>query len=210
MKYFLTIFILSLVGLFCGRASDQKLSQKEMKKFEAVINQERLEKDAYFSSAESPLSDSLKAHFHGLEYFPFDPAYVFRVKLKLFDEPRELDMITSKGKVKHYVEYGYFEFDMNGTQRLNAYRPKPALEGHPNYLFIPFKDATTGKESYSAGRYMELTLNDSSGVYVLDLNSAYNPWCAYSNNYNCPFPPKENSLSIPIYAGEKKFRLQDY
>jgi uncharacterized protein (DUF1684 family) len=182
-------------------------TKEELISAEAAIKKDRIEKDAYFKSADSPLSDSVKALFHGLLYFEFGPAYVFKVKLKLYENPRELDMITSKGKVKHYVEYGYFEFDLNGIQRLNGYRPKPALEGHPNYLFIPFKDATTGKESYPAGRYMELTLNESSDEYILDLNAAYNPWCAYSNNFNCPYPPEENNLKIPVHAGEKKFSL---
>lgn len=174
------------------------------------IEKDRNEKDGYFKSAESPLNDSLKALFHGLEYFPFDPAFVFKVKLRRYDEPRELDMITSKGKLKHYVEYGYFEFSLNGTQRLNVYRPKPALEGHPDYLFIPFKDATTGKESYPAGRYMELTLN-TSDEYLLDFNTAYNPWCAYNHErYNCPYPPKENFLPVAVSAGEKKFLLREH
>ena len=202
---FVGLFIVSLLAS-CGKMNT-KPTKEELISVEVSVKKDRAEKDEYFKSAESPLSDSLRAIFHGLEYFTFNPSYVFKTKLSLYDKPRELDMITSKGKVKHYVEYGFFEFDLDGTRRLNVYRPKPALEGHPKYLFIPFKDATTGKESYPAGRYMELTLNESSDVYILDFNSAYNPWCAYSNNFNCPYPPEENTLKIPVNAGEKKFSL---
>ncbi len=185
-----------------------KPTKEELASIEAAITKERAEKDEYFKSSDSPLNDSLKAQFHGLQYFPFDPAYVYKTKLNLYDHPREVDMLTSKGKIKHYVEYGYFEFELDGIRRLNVFRPKPALEGHADYLFIPFKDATTGSESYPAGRYMEMNLVDQNEYYILDFNTAYNPWCAYNvEKFNCPYPPKENSLSVPVHAGEKKFGL---
>ena len=73
-------------------------------------------------------------------------------------------------------------------------------------LFVPFRDATSGKESYGAARYLDLE-DEPSGEYVLDFNLAYNPYCAYSDDYVCPFPPKENWLTAPVRAGEKAFPL---
>ena len=188
-----------------------KPTKEELANIETTIKKDRAEKDDYFKSVDSPLNDSLNALFHGLEYFPFNPEYVFKVKLNLYDNPREVDMVTSKGKVKHYVEYGYFEFYLGGKQKLNVFRPKPVIEGHLDYLFIPFKDATTGVETYPAGRYMELELDESIEFYTLDLNTAYNPWCAYNTeNYNCPYPPKENTLNVSIRAGERKFGMGEH
>jgi hypothetical protein len=77
---------------------------------------------------------------------------------------------------------------------------------YANYLFIPFTDITTGDETYGSGRYLDIELSDIKNNFVeLDFNKAYNPYCAYSTNYNCPIPPKENNLSIAIKAGEKTF-----
>ncbi|KAB2881414.1 DUF1684 domain-containing protein [bacterium] len=206
-RYFV-LFLGSVFIASCGKLPNHNLSTSESKKIEFLTKQNRAEKDNFFSSADSPLNDTVKVLFRGLNYYAFDSAYVFKLQLNKYEKPRELEMITSKGKIKHYTEYGYFEFDFHGRQKLNAYRPKPAIEGNDDYLFIPFKDSTNGNETYSAGRYIELTLHGKSDDYILDFNSAYNPWCAYSDNYNCPYPPKENHLLISVYAGEKKFDLK--
>lgn len=210
MKQFLICCIIGILISACGGKNDLWPSTEELNKIESSIIKDRSDKNEYFKSADSPLHDSLKFLFRELEYYTFTPEYVFKVKLNRYDNPRELEMITSKGKIKNYVEYGYFEFYLRGTQRLNVYRPKPALTGHPNYLFIPFKDKTNSIDTYAAGRYMELTLNDSAETYILDFNTAYNPWCAYSDNYNCPYPPVDNFLVIPVHAGERKFSLRNH
>jgi hypothetical protein len=203
-----SLLVLITFSVLSCQKEGPKTTKEELIAIETAVKKNRLEKDDYFKSADSPLNDSLKTLFHGLEYFPFNPEYVFKVNLNLYDNPREVDMVTSKGKVKHYVEYGYFEFYLGGKQKLNVFRPKPLIEGHSDYLFIPFKDATTGVESYPAGRYMELDLDESIKFYTLNFNTAYNPWCAYNTEkYNCPYPPKENVLNTAIHAGEKKFNL---
>jgi uncharacterized protein (DUF1684 family) len=75
--------------------------------------------------------------------------------------------------------------------------------GHPGY-FLPFRDATSGKASYGAGRYLDIEPN-SDGTVTIDFNLAYNPFCAYNDAYSCPLPPTENWLQVPIEAGEKDF-----
>ena len=77
---------------------------------------------------------------------------------------------------------------------------------------MPFRDATSGKESYGAGRYLDLeaeTDRTADGLWILDFNEAYNPWCAYSKNYVCPFTPPENWLTVPVRAGEKQYATNE-
>jgi uncharacterized protein len=78
---------------------------------------------------------------------------------------------------------------------------------YKNNLFLPFKDHTNGEESYGGGRYINLYTTDiQDGKIEIDLNTCYNPWCAYSDGYNCPIPPKENHLEMEVRAGEKNFK----
>ncbi len=170
------------------------------------VDEIRRNKDLYFRSGDSPLNDSLKAAFAGLSYFEEDSTFRYLVRVTPYESPRRVDMLTSRGTWKHYIEYGYVEFDRERTQRLNVFKPDPPIEGHEDYLFVPFKDATSGGETYESGRYLELEpVPDTRDVFLLDFNLAYNPWCAYSDRYNCPYPPPENHLSVAIRAGEKKF-----
>jgi uncharacterized protein (DUF1684 family) len=107
------------------------------------------------------------------------------------------------GDLREFEVYGTFVFQAAGQeQRLTAYRAVPP---HPGFdeLFVPFKDATTGKETYGAGRYLDVTRRDDDVEdYLLDFNTAYNPLCAYSPRYNCPYPPPQNRLQVRVEAGE--------
>ncbi len=170
-----------------------------------AIEQERKEKDYWFrESHESPIPHELRHAFNGLSYHPLDPRYRFRVRLHAHPNPDVLTFPTSKGTEQQYLRYGYFEFPIEGqTVRLNAYKPVH-VHGH-DYLFVPFRDATSGKESYGAGRYLDLEPTPDD-VYDLDFNRAYNPYCAYSDEYVCPLPPPENWLPVPIRAGERTWQ----
>ena len=168
----------------------------------------RKEKDEWMrGSPNSPLPLEKRHHFKGLGYFPPDAEYRLPANLHAYPEPRKLAMSTSKGEGREYLRYGYFEFEVEGSkQTLQAYRSVKSRENphEDEGLFIPFRDLTSGNESYGAARYLDLEYNPS-GEYILDFNLAYNPNCAYSDNYICPFPPPENWLKIPIRAGEKNF-----
>jgi uncharacterized protein (DUF1684 family) len=103
------------------------------------------------------------------------------------------------------LRYGYFEFDAGGKMcRVQVYRTIENIQAGGRELFIPFRDATSGQETYGAGRYLDLREN-TTGAYELDFNKAYNPYCAYTETYSCPVPPAENTLPIPIPAGEKTY-----
>ena len=166
----------------------------------------RREKDHFLrDEPSSPIREEARSAFRGLAYFPVDPGYRVRVQLTKYARPEPIVLATSKGIPRHMVKYGFFEFEIAGVrQRLDAYAPTQA-PGHdhgPASLFVPFRDATSGTDSYGAARYLDIP-EDPSGDHVLDFNLAYNPYCAYSDDYVCPFPPRENWLTVPIRAGEK-------
>ncbi len=171
------------------------------------VLQDRNERDqAFKSNPDSPLRAEDKARFEGLDYYPINAALRFRLKLNRYPAPERVRMATNTGEFREGLKYGYFEFAVDGqTCRLQAYRMEDESPGHA-YLFIPFRDATSGKETYAAGRYLDLPEN-TSGFYDLDFNRAYNPFCAYGRDFSCPTPPDENRLSVPITAGEKKYPL---
>ncbi len=181
------------------------------KKWIKDIDNLRVEKDKWMKhSPNSPIPHEIRHRMKGLEYFPSDLKYRFEVKLNIYSNPEKLIMATSKGQQREYVRYGFFEFVVESeTQRIQVYKTIPKHEhGHSHEgesLFIPFRDSTSGKESYGAARYIDLEMSPS-GLYTLDFNLAYNPYCVYNDNYVCPFPPPENWLQIPIRAGEKNFK----
>lgn len=167
------------------------------------IEAERMEKDEFFRThPHSPIPWSVRPRMKGLAYFPPDPAYRVHAKLVRSAKPEPIVLATSKGVPRDMVKYGHLEFAVGGqTRRLQVYKP-PDLSGS---LFVPFRDATSAKESYGAARYLDIDEHRGDD-FVVDFNLAYNPYCAYSEDYVCPFPPRENWLDVPIRAGEKDFR----
>ncbi len=166
----------------------------------------RKQKDKFFHESEdSPILHEERHHFQGLNYYPIDLAY--RVDATLVPEahPGIFKVQTTTGDYKEYTRLGRLEFELNGQQvRLTAFLPPSDEPLHGNRLFVPFRDKTSGKETYGAGRYIDLNKR-ASDKYTLDFNRAYNPYCAYSPYYSCPLPPGENNLAIEIRAGEKSF-----
>jgi hypothetical protein len=160
----------------------------------------RRQKDEFFKSdPDSPLSKAQKRAFKGLKYYPENPALRFDVQVEPFAEHMHVHMQTSTGDVQEYVKYGTFQFEVDGQSAvLTVY---VAEDGE---AFVPFADATSGTETYGAGRYLDLE-HHGGNRYHVDFNLAYNPWCAYSPDYSCPIPPQENRLQVPIRAGEKDF-----
>lgn len=173
------------------------------------ILQERMEKDAAFKSeSNSPILPKDKPRFQGLAYYHLNPGLRFSVQLHRYPNPQHVRLGTNTGEIRNGLRYGYFDFHVEDqTCRLQVYRLEdvPDSGGGP-YLFIPFRDSTCGQETYETGRYLDLKEN-TSGFYDLDFNRAYNPSCAYNSEFSCPVPPAENTLKVPIRAGEKKYPL---
>ena len=162
----------------------------------------RTQKDQFFrGGSDSPVKPADYGTFLPISYFDVDPAYAPPGTLRLLEPRTKLVMPTSTGKLRDMERVGYIEFTLKGQAlRLTAF----AEAGEPTVsrLFVPFSDLTSGTETYQAGRYMDID-PQSSGVYIVDFNAAYHPYCYYNAEYDCPFPPTENRLKTPVRAGER-------
>lgn len=166
----------------------------------------RKQKDKFFAEhTDSPILAEEKTDFRGLNYYPVDLKYRVNATLTPEAHPGIFRVQTTTGSHKEYTRAGRLEFEIDGQKMgLVAFLP-PADEAlHGGRLFVPFRDKTSGKETYGAGRYLDLN-QKASNEYVLDFNRAYNPYCAYSPHYSCPLPPGENNLPIELRAGEKLY-----
>lgn len=161
---------------------------------------------AKYAAAHEVVPKAEKKYFR---FFPANRAYRVFCTFEKITDSIGFTMRTSANTLKHYYKYGLLKFTVNGTSaQLYVYQSKDLMqvEKYKDYLFVPFQDATTGDESYGSGRYLEFYKKDirNNGL-LLDFNKAYNPYCAYSPNYKCPIPPKENRLPMAIRAGEMNF-----
>ena len=165
------------------------------------IQIDRAAKDeAFRSQPNEPVPPARVGEFVPLKYFPPDPEYAVPASLKPSQEPIVVEMPTSAGKLRKQQKVGILEFTLKGQPlTLGAYVEEGA---DINRLFVPFSDMTSGTETYAAGRYLELD-RTSSGVYTVDFNRAYNPWCYYNPDFDCPYPPRDSRLPLPIRAGER-------
>jgi len=170
------------------------------------LRKNRAEKDDFFAEhPQSPIPPDEREGFEGLNYFDPDPDYRIKATVEIHDDPEPVEMDTSDGRTLRYLRVATFTFALDGEQyRLHGYRQ----EGDDGSIFVPFRDKTTGQESYSGGRYMELepdrALEDGDRVTV-DFNLAYSPFCAFSETFSCPLPPEENWLDTAIEAGERAY-----
>ncbi|HMR81995.1 MAG TPA: DUF1684 domain-containing protein [Niabella sp.] len=145
-----------------------------------------------------------------LQFFTIDETYKVKATFEYVKNAPWFALPTSSGKTKMYRQYGKLTFELNSQiQTLYVYQSQDLIQNpqYADHLFLPFTDATTGKESYETGRYIDLKIDDiKNNKVAIDFNKAYNPYCAYVSGYSCPIPPKENRLKIAIKAGEKKYR----
>ena len=157
----------------------------------------RQEKVKFFKlSPHSPLTAEQRQLFTGLSYYPYNPQLDLQVEVNAFAQTRDVELRTNTGEARWYRQFGEFHFSVAGERgRVTIYQ---TLDGY----FLPFRDATSAAETYSAGRYLEPhPLGD--GRFVIDFNQAYNPYCAYGEGWACPLTPAKNQLSMRITAGEK-------
>jgi uncharacterized protein (DUF1684 family) len=142
--------------------------------------------------------------FRGIEYFPIDETY--RITAKWVAAPRQIPILNVLGQTEPSENPGYAVFQLAGKE-LRLY---PILEAPGDkQLFYIFRDLTTGKETYPAGRFFYSEM-PKDGQVVIDFNKAYNPPCAFTPYATCPLPPKENYLQVKIEAGEKAYRAEGH
>ena len=162
----------------------------------------RAAKDSALRTATAPITPDTRDKFLPLVYFPIDPAYA--VPASFTESPRaarqRVQMQTSTHQPREMDRVGTLAFTLQGRLfHLAAYHEV----GDPSdRLFVPFTDLTSGKQTYPAGRYLDIA-RSPTGIYVVDFNQAFNPYCYYNPTYDCPYPPKENRLPIAITAGER-------
>jgi len=142
--------------------------------------------------------------FERLLYYPPDPRYALKARLEKFSEPQPLKVSTTRKLEKQFYRYARVLFQLAGKE-MSLTALKTSLDGpDAQYLFIPFKDMSNGRETYEVGRFLDVK-DPGEGEFVLDFNRCYNPLCNYSPAYNCPLPPLENILDVAIPAGEKTY-----
>jgi uncharacterized protein len=167
----------------------------------------RSQKDALFAGhPQSPIPPTERPAFSGLEYWPFDPlarVSAHFVPLPTAPEPETVSTLSEAA----FSEIGHLEFEFHGQAlRLGAFW----IAGYAGGLFVPFKDATSGHETYGGGRYLLDTIKSAdlgsdmaANLVVLDFNYAYHPSCAYDPRWVCPLAPPDSRLTVSIRAGEQ-------
>ena len=167
--------------------------------------QRRLKDKFLLEHPQSPLLPEDKEHSTGANYYPVNLEYRVTATFVPEEHPGVFRVQTSTGDQKEYTRAGRLQFEIDDQKlSLVAFEPPADEPLHGNRLFVPFRDKTSSKETYGAGRYLDLNKRPGD-QYVLDFNRAYNPYCAYSPYYSCPIPPGENTLAVEIRAGEKSF-----
>lgn len=198
MKHIL--LVLACIFIFCTVFAQQDT---------AVLNdayrfQKELVKE-YADKATSPLSKEAAKSFKGIHFFPVNTAYIVKAVFKRTTEEKIFGMPTSGSTTKQYLKYAEVNFTLSGKPyKLNVYQSVSlaSQRQYRDYLFIPFRDASSGKETYGGGRYIDLTIPYGDTI-IINFNKAYQPYCAYTEGYNCPIPPRENYLPVKVEAGVK-------
>lgn len=142
-----------------------------------------------------------RAQFKGLDYFPADAKYRVEARFEPYNPPKKISITNVLGMVSDETSPGVLVFTLDGKE----YRLEPILEQGETDYFLIFKDATSGKETYGAARYLYAHPPGADGKTIVDFNHAYNPPCAFTHFATCPLPPPQNRLPIRIEAGEKVY-----
>jgi len=207
MRKLVSLFCLVLVSWFTTGFS--QISRDSINTYVESIEKHRTGKNIKLMYSEStPLKPEQQRLFDGLNYF--NPDITYQLEATLIKEPEQETVVmkTSTERAPEYIKYGKVKFTFNGQELiLLAYQSKKlaeVVEGD-TYLFIPFRDETSSKESYGGGRYVDCEIPSKGNTILLDFNKAYNPYCAYNPRFSCVIPPEENRLPVRIEAGEKIF-----
>ncbi|MEN7550905.1 DUF1684 domain-containing protein [Rapidithrix thailandica] len=199
--FFVVIVVVSMIIYYSFEGVEYNQSYEE----EVIEYREKKDRSLKHDS-ESPLDKQQKEKFGGLQYYKANIAYKVEAEVVPYKIPETLTVTTSQDLERSFLKYGKARFTL-GDKEHELLLLKPIRSTTPqaeNMLFLPFTDETSGRETYGAGRYLDLEERDDK--IVIDFNYAYNPYCAYNEIYDCPIPPQENHLNIKILAGEKVYK----
>lgn len=194
--------LLTLAIFFASHKSFSQTSLKDSLKNSALLFQNELDSQ-YSDSVQSPLTKEDRLKFKGHDFYPVDMKFCVEAKLVKSKNEQTFQMKTTTDRKPMYVKYGEVYFKLNNKKyKLSVYQSMDLLNKpeYRNYLFLPFKDRTSGVETYGGGRFMDLQIPKGDKI-IIDFNKAYNPYCAYNHKYSCPVPPPENYLNAEINAG---------
>jgi hypothetical protein len=198
MRRFICICLISLV---CTSVSAQNIEYiKEIEKYREEQNAE------FLNPEKSPLTPKQIKKFKGHEFFPINEKYRVSARFEPTPEAKPFPLMTSKGTTTMYKRLGILHFEMDGkAHSLEAYLEvkRFSMQSEQIYVFLPVMDATSGVSTYGAGRYLHFEGIPEGTDWVIDFNKLYNPYCAYSDKYNCPVVPIPNHISVAIEAGVK-------
>ncbi len=201
-KKYMKNLITAAVLLFSVYAIAQDCSKENALAFQDKINSE------YANPKESPLLKEDLEGFKSLDFYPIDLAYCVETKLIKTPDEKPFYMPTTTSRKPRYRKYGELHFTLQGKQcKLDVFQNLDLikLEEYKDYLFLPFTDLTSGNGSYGGGRYIDLKI-PTGHTLIVDFNTAYNPYCAYSHGYSCPIPPVQNDIMVEVRAGVKEFK----
>jgi hypothetical protein len=174
---------------------------------EQIEEHRKTYKNEFLTAGNSPLKSEEALTY--LQFFAPDSTYRVVATVQLTPTAEPFEMPTYSGATRPHFSYAVLSFTLHGKpQQLTIYRNLNLIRQpkYRDYLFLPFKDATSGQTTYGGGRYIDLRIgNIKNGQLTIDFNKAYNPYCAYSDGYACPIPPRTNVLSVPVEAGEKTY-----
>ncbi|WP_448529605.1 DUF1684 domain-containing protein [Raineya sp.] len=191
------VAIIALALIVFVVVSDQNDTQAYIQKIET----EREQRNQTFKiSAESPIAK--RDSFQGLQYFPPNPDWRIKARVEYIKNGKPIAIAMTKSEPQPYLPYAYAYFNYQGKE----YKLMLLHKTGDKFLFLPFYDASNGKETYKGGRYINNVAFPKGEQIVLDFNYATNPYCVYNDDYTCPIPPKENKLDFPILAGEKMYQ----
>ena len=195
MKFIKLIVVLGLTVTTYGQSEDSLMNE--------ILAFQKEQDDHYYNKETSPLTKKERKKFGGHKFYPIDLNYRVLAHFKEFPVKDTIIMPTSAGTEKVYLRYGMLHFNIAGHHcHLVAYQSVKLMqiEEYKEHLFVPFRDATSGKTSYGGGRYLDINIPKDGNV-VLNFNLAYNPYCAYTNGWYCSIPPAENTLKVEVKAG---------
>ena len=198
-------FLLSVIAVVIAIIAYSFVGNEGVKPTQVIDNEYltsiknlRSDKDSYLKKdTASPIKD--KKDFKGLKYFEVNPNFKITGKIDKVTSGQTINITMTGGEVEEYEAYGNVKFEIEGVKCVLKIFKTP--EGN---LFLPFKDLTSNKETYGAGRYLDFGVNDvKDNQITIDFNKAYHPYCAYNQTFTCPVPPAENTLNVAVKVGEK-------
>ena len=193
------------LGVGCNSADKAEMSitiVNDGAYFESV-KQYRVNTNELFYSANSPLADSLKPNFEGVNYFPVDTNYKVIANFEPITSATTFSFPTTGDIADKYRLMGKIHFTLQNEQCvLEVYLNEDAPSGSKPTYFIPFYDLTNNVTTYGGGRFLDIPVVEGNQT-IIDFNMAYQPFCVYNHDFSCPIPPLKNKIPVAVLAGER-------